>query len=109
MVSYQVIGRPAPRFEGVEKVTGRARYAADVSLPGTVWGKTLHSPYAHARIVRIDTTAARRGPGAGGCAAGGRSPPPPPTPPPAPARSTTGLQTPPPAPASTGATSSRAS
>lgn len=60
---YRVIGSPAPRIEGVEKVTGRARYAADVSLPGTIWGKALHSPYAHARIVRIDTSAARQVPG----------------------------------------------
>jgi CO/xanthine dehydrogenase Mo-binding subunit len=59
-VAYQVIGKPTPRVEGADKVTGRARYAADVSLPGMVWGKTLRSPYSHARIVRIDTTAARR-------------------------------------------------
>lgn len=63
MVSYQVIGRTVPRVEGVEKVTGQARYAADISLPGTVWGKTLHSPYLHARIVRIDTSAAKNVPG----------------------------------------------
>ncbi len=63
MVAYQVIGKPAPRFEGAEKVTGRAKYAADFSLPGTVWGKTLHSPHAHARIVRIDTAAAKQVPG----------------------------------------------
>jgi carbon-monoxide dehydrogenase large subunit len=63
MVTYQVIGRPAPRIDGVEKVTGAARYAADISLPGTVWGKTLHSPYSHARIVRIDTSAAKQVPG----------------------------------------------
>src|SRR5579883_1125339 len=63
MVAFQVIGKPAPRFEGAEKVTGRAKYAADIALPGTIWGKTLHSPYAHARIVRIDTSAAKQVPG----------------------------------------------
>src|SRR5947209_13298493 len=63
MVSYQAIGRPTPRIDGVEKVTGRARYAADISLPGTIWGKTLHSPYAHARILRIDTSEAKKLPG----------------------------------------------
>ncbi|MGH2584859.1 MAG: xanthine dehydrogenase family protein molybdopterin-binding subunit, partial [Dehalococcoidia bacterium] len=64
MVStYQVIGRPAPRVDGVKKVTGDARYAADIALPGTIWGKALHSPYSHARIVRIDTSAAKRVPG----------------------------------------------
>ncbi len=63
MVAFQVIGKPTPRVDGVDKVSGRALYTADVSLPGTLWGKTLHSPYPHARIVRIDTTAARRLPG----------------------------------------------
>ena len=63
MVTYDVIGQPTPRVDGAAKATGRARYAADVDLPGTLWGKSLHSPYAHARIVRIDTTAARQVPG----------------------------------------------
>jgi CO/xanthine dehydrogenase Mo-binding subunit len=63
MSTYQVIGTPTPRVDGDIKATGQARYAADVSLPGTLWGKSLHSPYAHARIVRIDTTAARQVPG----------------------------------------------
>ena len=63
MGTYQVIGTPTRRVDGDDKATGRARYAADMSLPGTLWGKSLHSPYAHARIVRIDTTAARRVPG----------------------------------------------
>src|SRR5947208_12381027 len=63
MATYHVIGQPTRRVEGKEKATGHARYAADVALPGTLWGKSLHSPYAHARIVRIDTTAARQVPG----------------------------------------------
>jgi CO/xanthine dehydrogenase Mo-binding subunit len=63
MVTYHVIGQPTRRVDGAEKVTGQARYAADVSLPGTLWGKSLHSPYAHARIVRIDMTAAQQVPG----------------------------------------------
>ncbi len=44
MVAFQVIGKPTPRVDGVDKVSGRALYTADVSLPGTLWGKTLHSP-----------------------------------------------------------------
>ena len=56
MATYHIIGQPIPRVDGAAKATGHARYAADVSLPGTLWGKSLHSPYAHARIVRIDTT-----------------------------------------------------
>ena len=63
MATYHVIGQPTPRVDGTAKTTGHARYAADVSLPGTLWGKSLHSPYAHARIVRIDTTAAKQVPG----------------------------------------------
>src|SRR3989454_12249836 len=63
MIPYHVIGQPTRRVDGEEKATGQARYAADVSLSGTLWGKSLHSPYAHARIVRIDTTAAQQVPG----------------------------------------------
>jgi CO/xanthine dehydrogenase Mo-binding subunit len=63
MATYHIIGQPIPRVDGAAKAIGHARYAADVSLPGTLWGKSLHSPYAHARIVRIDTTAARQLPG----------------------------------------------
>jgi carbon-monoxide dehydrogenase large subunit len=63
MQSFQVIGTPTPRADGVEKVTGKARYAADQALPGTLWGKVLFSPYSHARILRIDTSQARLLPG----------------------------------------------
>jgi CO/xanthine dehydrogenase Mo-binding subunit len=63
MVTYHVIGQPTRRVDGAEKVTGHAYYAADVSLPGTLWGKSLHSTYAHARIVHIDTAAAKKVPG----------------------------------------------
>ena len=63
MAPYSVIGQPIARPDGIDKVTGRGRYTADHVLPGTVWGKTLHSPYAHARIVSIDTSEARMLPG----------------------------------------------
>ncbi|HEV8341025.1 MAG TPA: xanthine dehydrogenase family protein molybdopterin-binding subunit [Candidatus Binatia bacterium] len=49
-----VIGARVARVEGVEKVSGSALYAADVRLPGALWGKILRSPYAHARIVQVD-------------------------------------------------------
>jgi CO/xanthine dehydrogenase Mo-binding subunit len=58
MPPYRVIGRPAPRNDGVEKVTGRARYTADTVLPGTLCARALRSPYPHARIVDIDTSKA---------------------------------------------------
>ena len=49
MADMRVIGKPALRtIDGTEKVTGTAHYTADVALPGTFWGKTLKSPYAHA-------------------------------------------------------------
>src|SRR5688572_5017769 len=54
-----IIGRPIGRVEGSDKVTGQARYSADVRLPGTLWGAVLRSPLPHARIVRIDTARAR--------------------------------------------------
>jgi CO/xanthine dehydrogenase Mo-binding subunit len=61
--SYATIGQPVGRAEGPEKVTGTAVYPADVNLPGTLVGKCLRSPYAYARIVSIDASAARKLPG----------------------------------------------
>jgi CO/xanthine dehydrogenase Mo-binding subunit len=58
-----VIGKPVPRVDAVDKVTGTARYAADVNLPGMLWGTFLHSPHAHARIKKIDTRKAEQLPG----------------------------------------------
>ena len=53
-----IVGRPTPRVEGVEKVTGGAVYSADVALPGILWGKVLRSPFSYARIKHIDTSKA---------------------------------------------------
>ncbi len=55
---YKVIGSRPLRPDGVDKVTGRAIYGADVRLPGMLYGKVLRSPHAHARIVSIDASAA---------------------------------------------------
>ncbi|MFQ5683247.1 MAG: xanthine dehydrogenase family protein molybdopterin-binding subunit [Candidatus Binatia bacterium] len=63
MAAVTVVGAPIPRFEGPEKVTGGTIYAADVNLPGLLWGKILRSPYPHARIRRVDTSRARLAPG----------------------------------------------
>ena len=60
---YQVVGQSTPRTDNTAKVTGDARYTSDVLLPGTLWAKTLRSPHAHARIVRIDTSRAEQAPG----------------------------------------------
>ncbi len=54
---------PARRVESLAKVSGAARYTADIQWPGTVWGRVLRSPYAHARIARLDVAAARSAPG----------------------------------------------
>src|SRR5689334_6351185 len=60
---YRVIGTRPVRPDGVDKVTGRAVYGADVVLPRMAHGKILRSPYAHARIKRIETRVAEALPG----------------------------------------------
>ena len=60
---YKVIGTRPIRPDGVEKVTGKALYGADVHLPDLVHGAVLRSPHAHARIRSIDTSAAEALPG----------------------------------------------
>ena len=60
---YKVIGTRPIRPDGVEKVTGKAQYGADIRLPGMIYGRVLRSPHAHARILSIDTSAAEAYPG----------------------------------------------
>ena len=55
---YKWVGKRTIRPDGVDKVTGRAAYGADYSMPGMLYGKVLRSPHAHARIVKIDTSKA---------------------------------------------------
>ncbi len=57
------IGESVPRRDGVAKVTGTARFTVDLSLPGMAHARVLRSPYPHARITAIDTSAARNAPG----------------------------------------------
>lgn len=61
--SKQVVGNPTPRVEGELKVSGEAKYAVDVILPGLLWGKLLRSPIASGRIKSIDTSKAEALPG----------------------------------------------
>jgi len=61
--SYQVIGTRPIRHDGVDKVTGRAKYGADIQLSGLIYGVVLRSPYAHARIKSIDVSQAKALPG----------------------------------------------
>ncbi|HWP60760.1 MAG TPA: xanthine dehydrogenase family protein molybdopterin-binding subunit [Candidatus Acidoferrales bacterium] len=60
MTKFRAIGRPVPREDGRGKVTGQARFTADVVHKGTLWGKILRSPLPHARILRIDTSRAKK-------------------------------------------------
>lgn len=62
-MSHTVVGKPVGRVEGPEKVTGKARYAADLVLPGLLWAKVVRSPLPHARILRINGDKARALPG----------------------------------------------
>lgn len=58
-----VVGKPAPRLDGPLKVTGAARYTADVRLPGMLHARVVRSPHPHAKVLSIDTSAAERHPG----------------------------------------------
>ena len=58
-----VVGRPTPRVDGRERVTGRAEYTYDVLLPGMLAGRILRSPHAHAYVRRLDTSRAEALPG----------------------------------------------
>ena len=58
-----VIGKSVPRYDLRDKLTGEAKYTADISLPGMLCGRILRSPHPHARIVGIDATAAESLPG----------------------------------------------
>ncbi len=60
---YQYIGKSEYNVNAVAKATGRAQYCSDMQFPGILYGKVKRSPYPHARIVSIDTSAAERLPG----------------------------------------------
>ena len=57
--TFKVVGTRPLRPDGIDKVTGRARFGADIVAPGMLVGRVLRSPHAHARIVKIDTSKAR--------------------------------------------------
>ena len=56
--TFKSVGTRPMRPDGIDKVTGRARYGADYSLPGQLTALVLRSPHAHARIKNIDTSKA---------------------------------------------------
>lgn len=61
--SYKYIGTRPLRHDGLEKVNGKARFAADITKPRMIHGHVLSSPHAHAKILSIDTTEAEAMPG----------------------------------------------
>jgi CO/xanthine dehydrogenase Mo-binding subunit len=61
--TFQVVGQSVPRLDGPAKVTGAARYAADVPRPNALWAKAVRSPHPHARLVRLDVAPALAVPG----------------------------------------------
>ena len=60
---YNVVGTRPVRHDGYEKVTGAAKYGADIQLSNMLYGKVLRSPHPHAILKSIDTTAAEALPG----------------------------------------------
>lgn len=63
MSQYNVIGKNVPRVDAAAKVNGTAIYCDDVYFRNTVYGKLVHSPFAHAKILSIDISAALALPG----------------------------------------------
>lgn len=57
---YKVIGKIVPRVDGNEKVLGKIKYTSDLKFPGMLYGKVLRSPHAHARILSIDYSKAKK-------------------------------------------------
>jgi CO/xanthine dehydrogenase Mo-binding subunit len=57
------VGELVPRVDGVPKVKGEFAFSSDLVAPGMLWGHTVRSPHAHARIVEIDVSPALRMPG----------------------------------------------
>jgi len=60
MDNFSIIGKPTAMVDAAEKTTGAGRYTDDLSVPGMLVGKILHSPYPHARIKNIDTARAEQ-------------------------------------------------
>src|SRR5579885_3611481 len=57
---FSIIGKPIAMVDAAKKTTGAGKYADDLSVPGMLVGKILHSPYPHARIRKIDTSRAEK-------------------------------------------------
>ena len=62
-MAQAIVGQSIPRIDGLPKVTGNARYIADLSLPGMLHAAVMRSPHPHALLKRIDAGEARKVPG----------------------------------------------
>ena len=62
-MAASTIGKAVPRIEGAAKVTGSERYAADITIPGSLTARVLRATVPHARLVRVDTSRAAAFPG----------------------------------------------
>ncbi len=58
--NFSIIGKPTAMIDAAGKTTGAGKYTDDLSVPGMLVGKILHSQYPHARIKRIDTSRAEK-------------------------------------------------
>ena len=63
IVPTHTIGGYVPMVDGPEKVSGRAKYTADLINPGMLAGRIFRSPYSHAEIIEVDISAALQVPG----------------------------------------------
>jgi CO/xanthine dehydrogenase Mo-binding subunit len=63
MEKYHVVGHSFPQIDAQERASGTAEFVSDMKLPGMLQGRILRSPHPHARILRIDTSKAKRLPG----------------------------------------------
>ena len=63
MAELSVVGKSVIRVDGLEKVTGKAKFVADFKMAGMLYGKILRSPHPHAKIKGINTSKAEKLPG----------------------------------------------
>ena len=61
--TFKAIGSKVPRVDGIDKVTGRAKYGADYDVTGQLYGSVKYSDFPHARINSIDIAMAKSLPG----------------------------------------------
>jgi CO/xanthine dehydrogenase Mo-binding subunit len=63
MSTLNTLGKPTPRVDALERVTGKAKYTVDIKLPNMLYARVLRSPHPHARVRKIDVSRAQALPG----------------------------------------------